>query len=199
MPTCAGADEIEVAVGIEALFALGDLGLAEPAPASFEQVAGAVAVAAKVPGGLGVVDERRRGEMRIGGAEMIDQRPERSRVARAEVPAGEEGAAIGEGERGAEVEADERIRRHVVVQPIEHVGAATRRGRGAPAPAPRGRARRSRRRCRAGAGRPRPTSRSRRNGGNASLLLARLHRFPGGGPVARTLDHCADALGSGLS
>ncbi|VXC86503.1 hypothetical protein SPHINGOAX6_60053 [Sphingomonas sp. AX6] len=116
------AHEVEVAIGVEALFALRLFGYAQP-PAPLELRALAVAVATKMLCGWRVIDEIAGGEMRIGVAHCIDQRPQRAGVGRALGPAGEERAAIDEGERGAEVEADERVGGHVAAQPVEDLGA----------------------------------------------------------------------------
>lgn len=51
------------------------LGLAQPAAAGLEQVADAAAVTAEVAGGLGMIDEGRGREMRVAGADAVDQRP----------------------------------------------------------------------------------------------------------------------------
>src|SRR5690606_28264915 len=68
---------------------------------------------------LEVVDERGGAEMRIVGANAVDQRPEFAGVGRALAPAGEERAAVGKRQREAQIEADQGTGRHLVSQPVE--------------------------------------------------------------------------------
>src|SRR5690606_8465710 len=79
----------------------------------------AAALPAEVTARLEVVDEGRSAEVRIGGANAVDQRPEAAGVGRALAPAGEERAAVGKRQREAQIEADEGTGRHLVSQPVE--------------------------------------------------------------------------------
>ena len=63
------------------------------------------------------------GQVRVVLASPVDERPQRLGIPRAVFPTGKESAAIGERQRNAEVEADERIGWQRVDQPFEHVGA----------------------------------------------------------------------------
>ena len=65
-------------------------------------------------------------EMRVVGAQIVDQRPQRLGVRRRLLPAGEERAAIGEGQGDAQVHADQRLGGQIVAQQDEHVLTAPR-------------------------------------------------------------------------
>ena len=80
------------------------------------------AVAAEIARRYGVLDEGAGREMRIAGAQLVHQPPQRSRVGRTIRPAGKERAAIGERQRDTEIEAGQRAGRHALQQPLEHLG-----------------------------------------------------------------------------
>ena len=67
-------------------------------------------------------------EMRVVGAQIVDQRPQRLGVRRRMLPAGKERAAIGEGQCDTQIHADHRIGRQIVAQQDEHILAAPRSG-----------------------------------------------------------------------
>ena len=62
-------------------------------------------------------------EVRFVTADRVDARPQAARIGRGIRPAGEEGALIGKGQRDAQVEPDQGVRRQVLAQPVEHLRA----------------------------------------------------------------------------
>ena len=99
-------------------------GSAKPAAAGLEGRALAAAMLTEVGGDMRIGEEAGGGKVRVGGAELVDERPERSGVGWSFRPAGEEGAQVAKRERGAEIEADERVDRHLAEEPGQHLGAA---------------------------------------------------------------------------
>jgi len=82
---------------------------AQPPRARLEQVADAAAAMAEMPPRLRVRQEAADLIMGIGGAQRLDQRPERGQVGGAVGPAGEIGVAVGKGEARREIEADHHV------------------------------------------------------------------------------------------
>ena len=103
------ADEIEPAARVLPLRALRFFGDPQPASARAEQVACTPAMAAEVARQIGVVDDGCGGQMRVGGAHPLHRRPQRACVGRSVRPAGEVRSPIHERQRGAKVEADQRV------------------------------------------------------------------------------------------
>lgn len=101
--------------------ALSLLDHAQPPAPDAEAVASTARMTAEVAAGVDVIDKTARGEVGIFGADVINKRPEVTRVPGTVGPSREIGVGIGKGECGRKVNANQRPIGQVIEQPIQHI------------------------------------------------------------------------------